>query len=165
MISHEFNFNSVNQPDPFILKCGLKLYYQNVRGLRTKTAEFSKSSLSCCYGAVALSETSLNEFFFDSELFNLTQFSVYRNDRSELNSTHLRFGGVLIAVRTYLSSERILVPDTENVEIVIVKIDFQSHLLYICCLYIPSGSSVGVYNEYHDIDSMHSTQDNSFGGS
>lgn len=50
------------------------MYYQNVRGLRTKTSDFSNNALSCDYDIVALTETSLNDSFFDGELFNLKRF-------------------------------------------------------------------------------------------
>lgn len=126
----------------------IRMYYQNVRGLRTKTAEFFNNSLSCDYDAIALTETSLNASFFDSELFDSKQFSVYRTDRSELNSTYQRFGGVLTAVRTQFPSEQVLVPGIDNVEMIVVRVHLQNHSLYICCLYVPSGSSVAIYSEY-----------------
>lgn len=126
----------------------VRIYYQNVRGLRTKTTDFFKNSYSTDYDAIALSETSLNASFFDSELFNLKQFCVYRTDRSKLNSVHQRFGGVLIAVRASFPSERIHVPGTDNVEMILVRLQCRTHSIYICCVYIPSGSKVEVYNEY-----------------
>ena len=59
----------------------LSLYYQNVRGLRTKCSEFYLSSSTCNFDVIALSETWLNSSFYDSELFH-SDFTVYRCDRS-----------------------------------------------------------------------------------
>lgn len=124
------------------------MYYQNVRGLRTKTKDFKLSSTNCNYDVVALSETGLNSSFFDGELFAYQDFCLYRCDRSSLNSEHERFGGVLIAVRTDIPSERVVVPLTENVELVLVKMKFHNMNVYVCCLYIPSGSPILVYQQY-----------------
>lgn len=148
--SLRFVADSVNSIGCDLSAKDVKMYYQNVRGLRTKTSDFANNALSCDYDIIALTETSLNDSFFDSELFNLKRFSVHRTDRSYLNSTHQRFGGVLIAVRASISSDRILVPGTDNVEMVLVRVQLRDHSLYICCLYIPSASSVQVYNEYRD---------------
>lgn len=126
----------------------ITLYYQNVRGLRTKTADFSRNVLSCDCDIIALTETSLCSSIYDGELFKCSQFSVYRHDRSALNSTHERFGGVLIAVRSSIRSEIVEVPGTENVELLVVRVKCQTGFIYVCCLYIPSGSSVDVYNNY-----------------
>lgn len=124
------------------------LYYQNVRGLRTKTSEFRNRVCSCDHSVIALTETSLNSSIFDSELFDSSKYTVYRTDRSELNSVHDKYGGVLIAVRSSIQSERITVPGTENVEMVLVRLQCQEYSYYICCLYIPSNSRVSIYDEY-----------------
>lgn len=90
-----------------------------------------------------LTETGLNSSFFDNNYFCLR-----RCDRSEANSVHERFGGVLVAVRTDISSERILVPMTDNVELVLVRMKFRNMSVYVCCLYIQSGSNCPVYQRY-----------------
>lgn len=63
-------------------------------------------------------------------------------------------GGVLLAVRlsSQYSSVRILVPGTENVEVAFVGIDVNANRnkIYVCCLYIPSGSSDETYGYYGD---------------
>jgi hypothetical protein len=92
----------------------LRMFYQNVRGLRTKTKTFKLSSTRCTHDIVALSETGLHSSIFDGELFTNNEFSVYRCDRSDLNSIHGRLGGVLIAVRSNIPSERVDVPMIEH---------------------------------------------------
>lgn len=126
------------------------MYYQNVRGLRTKTQDFRLSSTGCDYDVIALTETGLHSGLNDGELVDCNDFCIYRCDRSELNSDHERFGGVLVAVRSKIASERIVVPSTECVEMVVARLRFCKMCVYICCLYIPSGSPVSVYRQYTD---------------
>lgn len=102
----------------------LNMYYQNVRGLRMKTKHFKLSSTGCNYDIIALSETGLNSTIYDGELFANDDFCLYRCDRSELTSVHKSLGGVLIAVRSHIPSERLVVPSTEDVELVLVRLRF-----------------------------------------
>lgn len=81
-------------------------------------------------------------------MFDSNDFCVYRCDRSEANSTHERFGGVVIAVRTGIPSEKIIVPQTEDVELVVVKLRISRTNVYVCNLYIPSNSPIAVYQRY-----------------
>ena len=69
----------------------LSIYYQNVRGLRTKCRDFYLSACACPYDIIVLTETWLNNSFFDNELFN-DDFIVYRCDRTSLNSVYGRGG-------------------------------------------------------------------------
>lgn len=124
------------------------IYYQNVRGLRTKTTDFYIATCECDYDVIALTETSLIPSINDCELFNLNDFMVYRCDRNALNSRNIIGGGVLIAIRSSVMSEAVVVEDTENVEMVIVKCIFSKRITYLCCLYIPSGSCTDVYFQY-----------------
>lgn len=84
----------------------LKAYYQNVRGLRTKTSDFKISVLSNDYDLIMLSETWLHEHLFDSELFD-NRYLVYRNDRDSVITEKSRGGGCLIAVKRNICSRRI----------------------------------------------------------
>lgn len=90
------------------LPCFTMYGYQNVRGLRMKTKDLKLSSIGCNFDIIALTETGLNSAFYDGELFDINNFCIYRCDRSESNSTHARFGGVMIAVKSHIPSERIL---------------------------------------------------------
>lgn len=124
------------------------MYYQNVRGLRTKTKYFNFSSTGCFFDIITLTETGLNSTVDDGELFDSNDFCVYRCDRSEDNSVHKRLGGVLVAVKTSIPSEKIIVPQTENVELVVVKVRFGKTSVYVCSLNIPSKSPISVYQQY-----------------
>lgn len=126
----------------------LHFYYQNIRGLRTKIKDFYLSTLSCDHDIIALTETNLCLSVNDAELFDTGEFMVYRVDRSPSNSIHGSGGGVLIAVRSFLASEKVIVPGTENVEVIFVKVNVGGRNIYVCCMYIPSNSPVAVYVSY-----------------
>lgn len=84
---------------------GIKLYYQNVRGLRTKTIEFYKNICSSSYDIIVLTETWLMDGILNGELFD-HRYTVHRRDRT--NSTKKDGGGLLIAIRKSLNSTRIM---------------------------------------------------------
>lgn len=128
----------------------INAYYQNVRGLRTKSSNFLLSSSSCVHDVIALTETSLHPSIFDGELFDASQFLVYRCDRSKLNSDSDVGGGVLIGVRSHIKSEIVNVPDTDEVEMVIARLRFDEMNIFICCIYIASGSPIATYQLYND---------------
>ena len=125
----------------------LYMYYQNVRGLRTKINDFFIACLSSDYDVIVLTETWLKPSIYDSELFN-SSFMVYRCDRSHHNCVFNNGGGVLVAVKSRFSSEIVDVPNTLGVEFVAVKISFQKFKLFVCCVYIPSGASQQMYTLY-----------------
>lgn len=63
----------------------LRIYYQNVRGLRTKIDDFYLAVGEKEYDVIVLTETWLDECIFSSQLFG-NNFSVFRTDRQPLNS-------------------------------------------------------------------------------
>ena len=103
----------------------LNIFYQNVRGLRTKLTAFA-SAVSCFsvdLDVIILTETWLTEGFLDSEL-GLHNFNIYRMDRGAETSPHIRGGGgggVLIAVRRSIRSARVTVQEC-GVEQLLIKI-------------------------------------------
>jgi len=81
------------------------VYFQNVRGLRTKLFDLriAMASVSEDFDIIVLVETWLNDGILNSEL-GLENFNIYRLDRTPTNSVYSRGGGVLIAVRKNLLS-------------------------------------------------------------
>lgn len=79
------------------------IYYQNVRGLRTKTLEFKRNIQLCGYDVVVLTETWLHDGIKTEELFS-DMFTVWRRDRDYSSTGQSRGGGVLIAVKRELSA-------------------------------------------------------------
>jgi hypothetical protein len=91
----------VNQPVNRALSCSLNIYYQNVRGLRSKTATFLRNLYLSSYDVIILTETWLVDSVSDSELFD-DRFVVWRRDRDYERTQQGRGGGVLVAVRSDL---------------------------------------------------------------
>lgn len=83
----------------------LSIAYQNVRGLRTKSNEFFSNSTICNYDVICITETWLNDSFYDGEYFD-QNYVVYRDDRDVIASGRSRGGGVAMAVRRELCSAR-----------------------------------------------------------
>ncbi|XP_055615169.1 uncharacterized protein LOC129761472 [Toxorhynchites rutilus septentrionalis] len=86
------------------------IYYQNVRGLRTKLDNIFLTSLDCGYDVILLTETGLNDSINSLQIFG-SSYNVFRCDRCSLNRDNRNFGGVLIAVANRHVSTRI---DTLN---------------------------------------------------
>ncbi|XP_062558083.1 uncharacterized protein LOC134222958 [Armigeres subalbatus] len=83
----------------------LRIYYQNVRGLRTKIDDFFLSTTDSNYDAIVLTETWLDDRIYSAQLFN-RQYEIFRNDRNRLNSYKLRGGGVLIAIWVKIKTQQ-----------------------------------------------------------
>lgn len=117
----------------------LNIYYQNVRGLNTVSAEVRQQISNNNYDVYIFTETWLNGGCFDCEFFE-SGYNVYRRDRETTASTKSRGGGVLIAVSDRLVSTR--VDENEgDCEDVWVKVTAGSgrrpSTLNICAIYLP----------------------------
>lgn len=125
----------------------MNIYYQNVRGLRTKTSDFYANLCVENYDIVCLTETWLNESVGDSEIFS-DMYEVYRKDR--VSSTKKWGGGVLIAIKNiYLGSERIF--DLETDDSIWMRAELSDGgFLYVCSVYLSPNSSVSQYNMFFD---------------
>ena len=94
-----------------------------------------------------MSETWLIPSIFDSELFGSNNL-VYRSDKPNENSVFAIGGGVLVAVKSEYASEVVIVPNSDNVEFITVKISFAKFNCIVCCVYISSDSSQITYFLY-----------------
>lgn len=82
---------------------GFNIYYQNTRGLRTKTHLFKRNLLLNSYDVISLSETWMLSGINDSELFD-DRYVVWRRDRNYV-ATNVKYGGgVLLATRRDLTA-------------------------------------------------------------
>ncbi|XP_053686381.1 uncharacterized protein LOC128735925 [Sabethes cyaneus] len=84
---------------------GIIIFYQNIRGLRTKVDDFFVSVCDTEFDVIILTETWLNDQICSPQLFG-TSYNVYRNDRDAESTGKKRGGGVLIAVSNRISSSR-----------------------------------------------------------
>ena len=91
----------------------LSVYYQNVRGLKTKLTEVRDNILSCNYDIICLTETWLNDSISNAELFGTGfKYFVYRKDSDFNHYEKDDGGGVLIAVNSSLRSIMLDASDT-----------------------------------------------------
>lgn len=81
----------------------VSIYYQNVRGLRTKSSTFYRNITLNAYDIVCLTETWLIDGIRDSELFD-DRYIVWRRDRDYTKTKQKLGGGVLIAIRRELTA-------------------------------------------------------------
>lgn len=130
----------------------LDIYYQNVRGLRTKTEDFFSNIVCSSFDVIILTETWLNSSIFDSELFD-NRYLVYRRDR-ETSGFHPKKdgGGVLVAVSTNFASRRLPLYESKC-EDLWISIDVKSkdgrlETLLICAAYLPPPIKSHVLDEF-----------------
>lgn len=121
----------------------LSVFYQNVRGLRTKTNTFLKNVSSETYDLICVSESWLLPGIFDSELVD-SRYSVYRTDRDYVGRNMSLGGGTLVAARRALAADSRDVrapPAMPDADITCVNIRISepplNNLLRIYCCYFP----------------------------
>lgn len=127
----------------------VSIYYQNVRGLRSKTTSFRLSMLANDWDVVALTETWLNESVSSAELFPHS-YQVFRRDRCTLSTGLSRGGGVLIAVASHINVTRLF--HLENCgENIWLKLEFgNKRRIIISNVYFPPNSPLHIYLNYYD---------------
>ncbi|KAL0870278.1 hypothetical protein ABMA27_005303 [Loxostege sticticalis] len=128
----------------------LNIYYQNIRGMRTKTNVILQNIMLCSYDVIVLTETWLNSSIFDNEFID-SRYRVYRRDRSVLSSSKLDGGGVLIAVSKYIQSSRVPKWETQCEDLWItidVKLNNCHKKIAICAVYLPSPARLETQNTF-----------------
>ena len=124
----------------------LSVYYQNVRGLRTKIVQLRLLLSSCDYDLLVLTETWLRSDIEDAEI--TADYTLFRCDRSHLTSSFSRGGGVLIAVKKGITCESVLLPDCDNLEQVAVRLKATHRSIYIVAIYLPPNSRSDLYSAH-----------------
>lgn len=119
----------------------LSIYYQNVRGLRTKCEDFYISALNHEYDVIILVETWLNSTVYDHEFLD-DRYNIYRRDRSSTRSflNRREGGGVCVAVHKRLRAVRKFSWESECEDLwVNVKLSEGTNRQSwnICAVYIP----------------------------
>lgn len=113
------------------------IFYQNVRGLRSKHMIFFCNLPCTNYDALVLSETWLNSNVYNRELFD-SNYNVFRRDR-ETTACHNRKdgGGVLIAVAKKFVANRMSNWES-NCEDLWVTIQVKHNFkIALCAIYLP----------------------------
>lgn len=125
----------------------LNIFYQNVRGLRSKTHTFYCNLLNCDSDIICITETGLSSTIASSELFS-PGYKVYRRDRETTGSSKQCGGGALIAVRDGISSKHL--PNwSSSAEDIWVEITQGSSKLHVGVAYLPPGDN-RAFNIYLD---------------
>lgn len=94
----------------------LKIYYQNVNGLKTKTTDIRHSILTRDIDVIVLSETWLNGNIFNEEIFS-GKYVVYRRDRDFDLTDKKDGGGCCVAVKANFLSTRMTEWETASDDI------------------------------------------------
>lgn len=76
----------------------LTIFYQNVRGLRTKCLQFKQNLLGNTWDVVMITESWLHDGIYDGEICSC-EYDVFRNDRDLKASDKRIGGGVMILVK------------------------------------------------------------------
>lgn len=124
----------------------LKIFYQNVRGIRTKTNVIYLALLNTDFDVIVFSETWLNDSISCSEIID-NRYTVFRRDRESAESCKSDGGGVLIAVSKRYKSCRIDSWET-RCEDLWVNIVMDLSTVSICAVYIPSPLKYEVLENY-----------------
>lgn len=135
----------------------MKIFYQNARGLRTKTKEFLQAVRLNNFDVICLTETWLNGDYFSHELFD-ERYVVIRRDRCKATykrrrrrrRKNLRGGGVCVAVRKS-EFKAIHQADwqSESVEdIWVTLIDLKEQRTHLNCAYIPGVTTTATFDSF-----------------
>lgn len=126
-----------------------KMYYQNTRGLRTKTHIFKRNVLLNSYDIVSLTETWLLSGINDSELFD-DRYVVWRRDRNYAATKERYGGGVLLAVRReWMAVER---PEWSSsaedmwITVTLNNNSSNSQIIHFCTIYLCSEKCGNSFN-------------------
>ncbi|XP_062541525.1 uncharacterized protein LOC134209555 [Armigeres subalbatus] len=121
----------------------VSIYYQYVRGLRTKINDLFLAVADCNYDVIILTETGLNDCIDSLQIFG-SSFSVFRCDRNRINSNKTSFGGVLIAVNHRYSCVQVRTCFGERLEQIFADITIGCRHLLVGAVYIPPDRSHNV---------------------
>lgn len=123
----------------------MSIYYQNVRGLRSKLNILSNNiPIVSHYDVIVFTETWLIDSIHSSEL-GLNNYEIYRYDRNQPGVS--RGGGCIIAIDQTIKSSPVIV-DNDNLELICATFKIKSKRYILCTVYIPPGSSSDLYLKY-----------------
>lgn len=129
----------------------LSIYYQNCRGLRTKLANTMKNILVCDFDIICLTETWLIDSINTCELFGTGfKYFVYRKDRDLGHYGKSDGGGVLLAIKTKLSSILLNVSDTKCEDLTI-RVNISGNIFFcLTVAYFPPESNLEYYEDFFE---------------
>lgn len=124
---------------------GLLIFYQNVRGLRTKCLDMKQSILGNNYDIIIITETWLGGDIFDNEFCD-SRYDAFRLDRDLSISSKSGGGGVMILVRGSLAAERCDCGPSTDSEVLWVRVPAKGFAaptdLYVGAAYVRGYSDI-----------------------
>lgn len=125
----------------------LDIFYQNVRGLRTKSLEFYRNLLKNNFDIILITETWLTTGVLDGEVCD-SRYDLFRLDRNYVLTNTTRGGGVMVLVRRelegFLPGKSNVTPPTEMIWVTIPAKSFNPSVgknLHIALVYISPDSN------------------------
>ncbi|XP_051160012.1 uncharacterized protein LOC127280792, partial [Leptopilina boulardi] len=136
-----------------------EVYFQNVRGLRTKLHDLRRVLPSSSAHMFVFTETWLHAGISTSEL-GFDNFSTFRCDRNVATSVSQRGGGVLLSVNNNFPS--ILIPNSNNsIEVIFVRVNIFGSWHIFGVVYLPPNSDITIYaNFYRSLEEIFFTYPN-----
>lgn len=116
----------------------MSIYYQNTRGLRSKTRQLYLNALNSDHSIICFTETWLNGGVKTGELFD-DRYHVVRNDRCHLVSDKSDGGGVLIGLEKSSFKTVIAKPSWKVPTVDMVAVSTTLHnnkKIYVFCIYL-----------------------------
>ncbi|XP_055612451.1 uncharacterized protein LOC129759002 [Uranotaenia lowii] len=115
----------------------ISIFYQNTGGVNSCVIDYLLATSCSCYDIIAFTATWLNDRTLSSQIVG-PDYTVFRCDRSPLNSKKSTGGGVLLAVRSTLPAFLIEDVSWDDLELLWTRIDLGNRKLY---LYVPPDRS------------------------
>lgn len=121
----------------------LRVYYQNVRSLRSRADDIFTAVCDAEHDIIVLTETWLNDHFYSAQFF-YDNYNVYRKYRCTISTGKSRGGGVLIAVASRLNSAIAPMVIDDHIEHLWVILECSNRRIWIGVTYLPPDMSSDV---------------------
>lgn len=119
----------------------LNLFYQNVRGIRTKLKVWKTNLMLMEYDVVGVTETFLDRSIMNNEV-SCGNWSIQRRDRDSPG------GGVLLAAREGITLQRRKDLETARGEDLWASFSIQGGTVFVCVVYISPSATDNIYLDW-----------------
>lgn len=132
----------------------ITIFYCNARSVNNKTDDLLPNTRSNEYSLIAITESWLKPCQNDAEFID-KKYKVFRTDRTDTQIEKEVGGGVLIAIKNEIDSERLVTEEMKGLEAVCIKIPLDERgFLFVYCLYIQPDAQADIYNSH--LNAIHS---------
>ncbi|KAL0860012.1 hypothetical protein ABMA27_010327 [Loxostege sticticalis] len=129
----------------------LKVFYQNVNRIRSKTKEVYLNILNNNYDVICLTETNLNSSVFDCELMD-NRYNIFRRDRCTTSISKGDGGGLLIGIKKTFNVIRRNIWDSkvEDLWVTILSNTNSCKSVNVCVCYLPPDISSELLSVFYN---------------